>query len=57
MPAMQLAMPLAASALWVSALLAQSTAAPSVEINYPGPNPNRYINLTLDGLSGRDLEW
>jgi hypothetical protein len=47
---MQLATPLGASALWVSALLAQSTPAPSVEINYPGPSPNRYINLTLDGI-------
>ena len=39
---------LAASGLWAVALLAQPASLPSVEVNYPGLNPNRYINLTLD---------
>ncbi len=44
-----------ASALWVASLFAQSASRPSVEINYPGLNANRYINITLDGFSQHGL--
>ena len=47
---MRLAIPVAASALWMAILAAQSATAPSVEINYPGSSANRYINLSLNGF-------
>ena len=46
---MQFTKPFAASAFCVSILFAQPSLVPSVEINYPGLNPNRYINITVDG--------
>lgn len=46
---MQFTKPFAASAFSVSILFAQASSVPSVETNYPGLNPNRYINLTVDG--------
>jgi hypothetical protein len=55
MSAVQFAKPLVASALCVASLFAQSTSNPSVEINYPGLNANRYINITVDGFSEHGL--
>jgi len=52
---MQLTNLFVASALFVAGLFAQATSRPSVEINYPGLNANRYINITLDGFSGHGL--
>lgn len=52
---MQFTRPLVTSALCVAGLFAQSTSKRSVEINYPGLNPDRYINLTLQGLSEHGL--
>jgi len=42
---MQFGKQLAAFTLCGAALLAQSIPVPSVEINYPGLNPNRYIDI------------
>jgi hypothetical protein len=39
----------AVTTLSVASLFAQRPSVPSVDINYPGLNPNRYISLTLDG--------
>src|ERR1017187_6391593 len=52
--AMQFTKSFAVFNLGAALLFAQSTSKPSVEINYPGLNPNRYINITLDG-SGRHV--
>lgn len=52
---MPFAKPFVASALCLASLFAQSASKPSMEINYPGLNPNRYINITLDGFSRHGL--
>ncbi|MGO9095220.1 MAG: hypothetical protein ACLQGV_08350 [Bryobacteraceae bacterium] len=51
---MEFARALAASAVWAGILLGQSASEPFVEINFPGVNANRYINLTLNDFG---LHW
>jgi hypothetical protein len=52
---MRFTKPFAASALCAAGLFAQSVSNRSLEINYPGLNSNRYINITLDGFSEHGL--
>jgi hypothetical protein len=52
---MQLIKPFAASALCAAGLFAQSISNPSLEINYPGLNANRYLNITVDRFSEHGL--
>jgi hypothetical protein len=52
---MQFAKPLVTSALCVAGLCAQAPSNPSVAVNYPGLNANRYINITLDRFSEHGL--
>ena len=52
---MRFGKPFVASALCIASLYAQSTSNPSVAINYPSLNGNRYINITLDGYSEHGL--
>jgi hypothetical protein len=45
---MQFARALAASAVWAGILFGESASEPFVEINFPGVNGNRYINLSVN---------